>query len=174
MTVIEPNYGFPARYDENYLVILVRDPHCIFGYWEFSGEQMDLVAREFHCQWGEVPLLLRVYDLTGLNFTGENEHSHFDIKLHPLANNYYINNVNSNNSYCADIGVITSQGRFVTLVRSNVVQTPRDSLADGSGAVMADLLDRLIIEKQEETQQNRDNFAGFASSDGVYMKTSEQ
>lgn len=174
MTVIEPNYGFPARYDENYLVLLVRDPHCIFGYWEFSDEQMDLVAREFGCQWGEVPLLLRVYDLTGVNFNGENEHSHFDVSLHPLANNYYVNDINSNNSYCVDIGVITSQGRFVTLMRSNVVQTPRESLADGSGVVMADLLDRLITEKPEDKKQDQDVFAGLTSSDGVYLDTRDQ
>ncbi|MHB9094884.1 MAG: DUF4912 domain-containing protein, partial [Eubacteriales bacterium] len=144
MVFTVPQYGFPTKYNDNYIVLLVRDPHCIFGYWELSDEQMNLVAKEFQCQWGKVPLILRVYDLTGLNFDGENSHSHFDIAIHALANNYYVKEVNANRSYCVDLGVITSEGRFVTLLRSNVVLTPRDSLADGSGIVMADLLDRLM------------------------------
>ncbi len=167
MTATEPNYGFPTRYDENYLTLLVRDPNCIFAYWEFSDEQMALVAKEFGCPWGQVPLLLRIYDLTGLTFNGENEHSHFDVTVHPLANNYYVKEVSSNNAYCIDIGVMTPQGRFITLIRSNVVQTPRDSLADGSGIVMADLLDRLLVHRLEEDNKNQDGQTGLSSSDGV-------
>jgi len=174
MTATEPNYGFPARYDENYLALLVRDPHCIFAYWEFSDEQIELVAKEFECQWGQVPLLLRIYDLTGLNFKGDNEHSHFDISIHPLANNYYIKDVNSNNAYCVDVGVVPSYGQFITLIRSNVVQTPRDSLADGSGIVMADLLDHQLVDNLGKNKNKQDGFAGLSSSDGVYLKTSEQ
>ncbi len=168
MIITVPEYGFPARYNENYLVLLVRDPHCIFSYWEFSDEQMGLVAKEFDCEWGEVPLIMRVYDLTGLNFAGDNAHSYFDIALHPLANNFYIKEVNSNHSYCADLGVVTPEGRFVTLLRSNVVQTPRDSLADGSGVLMADLLDRLTGRTAEVGEQTATE---TFSSSSVYMHT---
>lgn len=178
MTVNVPNYGFPAGYDENYLILLVRDPRCIFAYWEFSEAQMVLVAKEFCCQWGQVPLMLRIYDLTGLNFKPEKEHSHFEISVHPLSNNYYINDVLSNHSYCADIGVMTPDGQFITLNRSNVVQTPRDSMADGSGTFMADLLDHLPVHNPEEDkekqkkQEKRDSFQKSCSSDGVYLNTS--
>lgn len=174
MTATEPSYGFPTRYDENYMALLVRDPHCIFAYWEISDEQMVLVAKEFGCPWGEVPLLLRIYDLTGINFNGENEHSYFDISVHPLANNHYFKEVGSNSAYCVDIGVMTPQGRFITLIRSNVVQTPRDSLADGSGIVMADLLDRLLTGNQEENKKLQDSSAGLSSSEGVYLNTDSE
>lgn len=175
MTVTVPKYGFPSRYDDNYLVLLVRDPHCIFGYWEFSNEQMDLVTREFGCSWGDVPLILRVYDLTGLNFDGENAHGYFDLYIHPLASAYYVKDIHSNRSYCVDLGVVTSAGRFVTLIRSNVVQTPRDSLADGSGIVMTDLLDRLmtggVTGGMTGSEDKVDIAAGSFSSDGVYINS---
>ncbi len=165
MAVTVPGYGFPTKYNDNYLVLLVRDPHCIFAYWEFSDEQMDLVAKEFSCPWGEVPLMIRVYDLTGLNFSGDNAHSYFDIPIHPLANNYYVKEVSANHSYCIDLGVVTPDGRFVTLLRSNVVQTPRDSLADGSGVLMADLFDRLMGKKPEAAQPETEIF----SSESMYI-----
>lgn len=169
MVATIPQYAFPDRYNENYLVLLVRDPHCIFGYWELSEDQMDLVARECCCSWGDVPLVLRVYDFTGLAVGGREGHGYFDIDVHPLANNYYVQEVNANHSYCVDLGIITAEGRFVTLLRSNVVQTSRDSMADGSGVVMADLLDRLIFEKEAQPNQDwpEENF----SSEGVYINS---
>lgn len=164
MNAIVPQYGFPDRYNENSLVLLVRDSRCIFAYWELSDEQMDLVTGELGCSWGEVPLVLRIYDLTGLNFNREIAHSHFDLGVHPLANNYYAKEVNANHSYCADLGITIQEGRFITLLRSNIIQTPRDTMADGSGAVWADMLDRLAGQPARSDW----GIAAF-SSEGVYI-----
>ncbi len=161
MSLTVPEYGLPTRFNQNYLVLLVRNPNCLFAYWEFSDEQKDLVVREFGCEWGQVPLIMRIYDLTGLNFNGQNAHGYVDLTVHPLADNYYVKDVSSNHAYCIDLGVITPDGRFVTLLRSNIVQTPRDSMADGSGIVMADLLDRLRERKKKAAVET-------FSSEGVY------
>jgi hypothetical protein len=170
MSAVVPEYGFPTKYNENYLVLLVRDPYCMFSYWEFSDEQMDIVAKQFARQWGKITLVLRVYNLTGLNFDGENAHSYFDVNVHSLANNFYIKEISPNNSYCVELGVITSDGRFVALLRSNIVQTPRDSFADGSGIVMADLLDRLQLPEKKDEVEEIQTF----SSEGVYIKRTDE
>jgi len=167
MSVTVPEYGFPASYNENSVMLLVRDPNCIFAYWEISSEQMDLVAGEFGRPWGEIPLTLRVYDLTGLGHDRDKAHGSYDLTVHSLANNYYFTDVLANHSYCVDLGVISPDGRFVCLLRSDVIQTPRDSLADGSGLVMADLLDRLTGKKSTEVAADQETF----SSDGVYINS---
>lgn len=160
MFIVVPEYGFPARYNENDLVLLPRDPHCIFAYWEFSDEQMELVSRKLGFTWGEVPLTLRVYDLTGLD--GEEvTHSYFERTVHALANNYYVQELKDNSAYRVDLGIVTTDGLFVVLLRSNVVQTPRASVADGSGVIMADLLDRL-------RETNRQPETETSSSEGYY------
>jgi len=145
-------FQVPERYDENYLVLLVRDPYCLFAYWELTGEQRGLVTGEFGCSWGEVPLLLRLYDVTGLNFDGRNAHSFKDISVHALADNFYLQELEANKGYCVDLGVIAPDGRFVTIVRSNTVATPRDTLADGSVWEMADLLDREVKKPVKEIE----------------------
>jgi len=167
MSVTVPEYGFPASYNENSVMLLVRDPHCIFAYWEISSEQMDLVAGEFGRPWGDIRLTLRVYDLTGLGEDRNKAHGSYDLNVHSLANNYYITDVKANHSYCADLGVFSPDGRFVCLLRSDVIQTPRDSLADGSGLVMADLLDRLSGKEFAELPTEQETF----SSDGVYINS---
>ncbi len=167
MSITVPEYGFPASYNENSIMLLVRDPHCIFAYWEICNEQMDLVAGEFGRPWGEIPLTLRIYDLTGLGQDRDKAHGSYDLTVHSLANNYYIPDVMANHSYCVDLGVISPEGRFICLLRSDVIQTPRDSLADGSGLVMADLLDRLSGNKAADIAADRKTF----SSDGVYINS---
>ncbi|KNZ70494.1 hypothetical protein Tfer_0676 [Thermincola ferriacetica] len=140
---------FPHNYNKNHLVLLIRDPYCLFAYWEFSEKQRSVLAEEYNCSWGEVPLIMRVYDVTGINFNGRNAHSYFDIAIHAMADNWYLHHMKANTSYCVDLGVITPDGRFITILRSNTVTTPRDSLADGSGLVWADLLDRSELVKVE-------------------------
>jgi len=164
-----PEYGFPDRYDENCLFLMVRDPHCIFAFWELSVEQVDVVASQFGRPWGEIPLTIRVYDLTGLDRERDQAHSWYDFNIHSLANNYYIKGIKANHAYSADLGVKTPDGRFVILIRSNTVQTPRDSLADGSGAVMVDLLDR-----QEEAIMQSEVETETFSSEGVYINNNRE
>lgn len=142
-------FKIPESYHENYLVLLVRDPYCLFSYWELTVEQRDLITREFGCSWGEVPLMLRLYDVTGLNFDGRNSHSFRDISVHALADNFYLKDLAANRGYCVDLGVILPDGRFITILRSNIVTTPRDVLADGSAWEMADLLDREVRKTEQ-------------------------
>ena len=156
--------NFPAFYNENYLILLVRDTHCIFAYWELTRDQMQLVANGFEGEWGKVPLTLRLYDLTGLNFNGQNAHGYYDISVNPLADNYFVKEIKANHSYCIDLGVVVSEDRFITLLRSNLVKTPRDSRADGSETVTWNLLDLSIDKKSDVLIES-------FSSDGVYATT---
>lgn len=169
MNVFVSEYSLPTNYDENYLVLLLRDPNCFFAYWELNSEQMNLIANICKCTWGEVPLILRVYDITGINFDGQNIHSFFDVPIHPLSDNFYIKDVKANHSYCVDLGLIMSDGRFCTILRSNTIQTPRNSMADGSGIRMADLLDRLL-KRQPESETLDVNPVETFSSEGVYVE----
>ena len=135
-------FTFPEMYNENYLVLLVRDPHCLFAYWELSGEQQNLVAKEIGCSWGEVPLVLRLYDVTGLSAGAGSVHSYTDISVHALADNFYMKDLAANKGYYVELGVVMPGGMFVAILRSNTVTTPRDTLADGAVWETADLFER--------------------------------
>lgn len=159
-------FKIPESYNENYLVLLVRDPYCLFAYWEITVEQRELITSKFDCGWGEVPLLLRLYDVTGLNFDGRNSHGFIDISVHALADNFYLRDLAANKGYCVDLGVIAPDGRFITILRSNTVITPRDTLADGSVWEMADLLDREVKKPVEKvTEINTISSAEFYNNE---------
>jgi len=110
----EEEYWLPTEYGENRLVLMPRDPYWIFAYWEVTPS----------------PTLLRVYDVTDIVFNGQNAWSYFDIEITGGANNWYLNVPAADRSYLADLGFLDSEGRFVTILRSNTVHTPRDRPSD--------------------------------------------
>ena len=124
-------FRFPQGYGDNKIVLLVRDPWWLFTYWEVRKDREDEIARKMEKS-GEAPQksILRVYDVTGVNFNGRNARSFFDIDLKGLANNWYINVNMPDSSWVVDIGIISNKGNFYLLARSNVVRTPRFGMSD--------------------------------------------
>jgi len=124
-------FRFPPGYGDNRIVLLVRDPWWLFSYWEIGKDREGEVVRKIESS-GEEPArsILRVYDVTGLNFNGKNARSFFDIDLKGLAGNWYINVNSPDSSWVVDIGIISNKGNFYLLARSNVITTPRFGMSD--------------------------------------------
>jgi uncharacterized protein len=121
-----PSY-WQDRYSEDRIVLLIRDPYWCFTYWDLTPErQADVITQ---LSQGQTKLLLRVYDVTGIDFDGSNAHRYQDIEVNAEAINWYINVWAADRAYCVDLGLLYPDGRFVTLVRSNIVTTPRDSVS---------------------------------------------
>lgn len=141
MTVKRPglkdrkSFRFPPGYGDNKIVLLVRDPWWMFAYWEIRKEKEDEVSTKISDSGDErVKSILRVYDVTGVNFNGNNANSYFDIELNGLASTWYINVSSPGRSWIVDIGILTKKGKFYLLARSNVVQTPRFGMSDSLDA----------------------------------------
>jgi len=118
-------FRFPQGYGDNKIVILARDPWWIFAYWEIRKDKEEDAIKKIESS-GDViqKSVLRVYDVTDVNFNGANAHSYFDIDLKGLANNWYINVASPDRSWLVEIGIVTNKGNFHVLARSNVIKTP--------------------------------------------------
>lgn len=124
-------FRFPSGYGDNRIVILARDPWWIFSYWEIRRDKEEEVTRAIEASGDEqAKSVLRVYDVTDVNFNGKNAHSCFDIDLRGLANSWYINVGKPDRSWIVDIGIVTKKGNFYLLARSNVIKTPRFGMSD--------------------------------------------
>ena len=118
-----PAPALPSTYDDNRLVLLARDPCWLYAYWDFSVEQMSAAQTRLGAK--EVQMVLRVFDVTYVDFNGANAWSQMDIELSPFATNWYIPVPQPDAAYCVEVGYRTPAGRFTVLGRSNVVTTPR-------------------------------------------------
>jgi hypothetical protein len=124
-------FRFPPGYGDNKIVILARDPWWIFSYWEVRRDKEEEMVRKIESSGDAVEKsVLRVYDITDVNFNGRNAHSYFDIDLKGLATTWYINVGQPDRSWVVDIGIVSKKGNFYTLARSNIIKTPRFGMSD--------------------------------------------
>ncbi len=122
----------PLPHADDKIVLLVRDPYWIHVYWDISKQSLREAKVAFGDEWDGVRTVLRVYDVTGLDFDGGNAYSHFDIEVGGGASNWYINVPAPARTYCVDVGLLSPSGRFVVLARSNKATTPRDLPSDST------------------------------------------
>ena len=116
----------PAHYDRDLIVLLVRDPWWLYSYWEVKAATYQKLKNELGPLFDTAQQALRVYDVSFINFNGSNAHRYFDIALAHPASSWYIDTGSPGRSWCVDLGLKLSDGRFITIVRSNIVTTPLD------------------------------------------------
>ncbi len=115
----------PAGYGDHFIYLLVRDPHWMYAYWEIQRDREQTALESLGGNWAKVKSVLRIYNLS-LSTAGT---CFSDIVLRNMSENWYIE-VEPNSSYVVEIGLLHEDGRFVMLVRSNVVTTPRITMSD--------------------------------------------
>uniref|UniRef100_A0A7C2EJF8 DUF4912 domain-containing protein n=1 Tax=Ammonifex degensii TaxID=42838 RepID=A0A7C2EJF8_9THEO len=121
----------PRRYGEDRLVLLARDPYWLFAYWEISATKQEEFSTRYGPEiWQSSRPLLRLYDVTGVEFQGNNANTYVDIAINEESDNWYIEVGQPNRAFCVDLGRVLPTGQFVTLLRSNIAHTPRASLSE--------------------------------------------
>ncbi|MDD5132524.1 MAG: DUF4912 domain-containing protein [bacterium] len=121
----------PDGYGDTLIVLLPRDPQWIFAYWEISEKTRNEITQKYGANiFQKAKPAIRVYDVTNVNFNGQNANRSFDIFITPESKNWYIYVGMPKRSYCADLGLLVDDGVFITLARSNVVATPAGSVSD--------------------------------------------
>lgn len=120
---LDEGFEYPRSYGENTIVLMVRDPYWLFVYWELAQDlRRDLAARLGDDVLSRSRLVLRVYDVTRTD--ADHPVSFHDIDIAPGARNWYINVMRVERDYCVDIGLITPDGSFIVIARSNRISLP--------------------------------------------------
>lgn len=136
----------PFAYGQDKMVLLVRDPWWLFTFWEVRHETVEKLKNELKDDFYKAKRLLRVYDVTNIIFNGNNANRFFDIEINEFASSWYIDTSGPGRSWCVDLGLRLPNGKFITILRSNVVQTPLDgssSITDEEWMIPDDLFARL-------------------------------
>ena len=115
----------PKEYGDTKIIALVRDPLWIHTYWEINSRKIEDLKGMLGNEYESASLVLRVHEVTGLDFNGENSRSYFDINVDKQARSWYINVGNPDNEFVVDLGMMTSSGQFILIARSNRIKTPR-------------------------------------------------
>jgi uncharacterized protein len=123
-----PAHGeLPKGYGEDKIVLMMRDPFVAYAYWEATQSRIERERAWFG--WGS-KLCLRIYDVTGVQFDGRNAIGYFDQEISERTGNWYFDLGRPSHSFCADLGLLAPEGRFLTLARSNYITMPLDTASD--------------------------------------------
>jgi hypothetical protein len=136
----------PWGYGRDKIVLQVRDPRWLHTYWEVINDTWNRLKAQLQDKFNGAKMILRVYDVTNINFDGTNAHSSFDIELSYGATNWYIDTNGPGRSWCVDLGLKLSNGEFITIVRSNTVCTPLEGpswITDEEWMIPEDMFGRL-------------------------------
>ena len=128
---LNAGYHLPLYYGEDRMVLMLRDPYCLFSYWEITGGTLNYYRQKFHPYgWdGSVPTI-RVYRFPiGLKPLNQPEIT-FDIQLNHSSYSWHIDVGMPHRTYYAELGRKLPGGEFIPMIRSNSVTTPRDSESD--------------------------------------------
>jgi hypothetical protein len=124
------NYVLPDNYNLTRLTLLARDPFWIHAYWDIAPADLEAKQRQLGAKYQHAALALRMYDVTCVDFNGQNANHSFDIDVGFQNKNWYMDIWKDNISFCADLGLRLPDGQFHSLTRSNFVHTPRVSASD--------------------------------------------
>lgn len=115
-------YHLPYIYNNSRVVLMARDPNCLFAYWELSGDSKDSFIREFGAElWEKTVPVLKV--------TNVSDNNSFYVRVNDFSNSWYINVPDSGSLYVAEIGRRLSDKFFINLASSNYVTTPSNALS---------------------------------------------
>jgi len=136
----------PSLYDQDKIILQVRDPRWLHAYWELRNQTIEELKRNLGNEFYRAKKVLRVYDVTDIIFDGFNANSFFDISINDYASSWYIDTNGPGRSWCVDLGLMLANGKFIIIVRSNVVQTPIDGpswITDEEWMIPDDMFARL-------------------------------
>lgn len=124
--------NLPLNYGKTRIIAMVRDPWWIFAYWEITPELESSVKEQIKKNGQNFEKsVIRIHDITGIKkFDGKNSVRFFDITLRDFARNWYVDVSSPSRRWCIEIGMVTKEGNFYLLARSNIIQTPRFGMSD--------------------------------------------
>jgi hypothetical protein len=128
------------------LVVMVRGPYWLHAYWEITRQSVERARVAMGQNWHAARPVLRLAEVLRDGTTSSARKVLRDIGVHGGVNNWYIDVDDPPNSFQLDLGYLGSDGKFLCIVRSNVVTTPQSGAVealDGNWAEVAEDFDRI-------------------------------
>jgi glycosyltransferase involved in cell wall biosynthesis len=116
---------FPETFSQEGFSLLAVYPHLGYLQWHVPQAASLKVREEYGGGSDNARLVLRVYDVTGVEFDGFNANRQYDINISSLCGCYYLNVDRFESTLMAEVGFVFADGSFKPCVRSNIMYFDR-------------------------------------------------
>ncbi|HVM32255.1 MAG TPA: DUF4912 domain-containing protein [bacterium] len=110
----------PAKYGETQVVAFIRDPNCLFVYWEIASQKLDEVKAQLKGEYAKSRLVLRMFrdrEDGGSDLI-------YEIEVNPEDMNRYLPVSEGGRGYFVEVARKTASGKVFVLARSNSLLAP--------------------------------------------------
>ncbi|MBD8069146.1 DUF4912 domain-containing protein [Bacillus sp. PS06] len=107
------------------LKLMIKNPHCLYAYWELNEMTRQLVEQHFGCDWEALPKSVKIFDLTSYDHNSRNGLSSLTMNVPESQRYMFIPNVQPNHNYVVELGISINEDSFFTMIRSNEISTPQ-------------------------------------------------
>ena len=121
---------FPLGPQGNLVTLSMVQPHLGFVYWKLQKESVESLSDIYKERFHGSRLVLRIYDITDIDFNGWNAHYFFDIDIHGLSGNYYFPLDQTGRFFLAEVGFRLHDGHFHAMKRSQTVHFVNDHVTN--------------------------------------------
>jgi hypothetical protein len=143
----------PPNYARTCVILMPRDTSWMFCYWEV---QPQVLQDNFS------HAVIRVYEFNPSLSNGAGERYAFEISVPLESRSWYINTGEPGRAWCVELGLVTPDGRFILLARSNRIRLPR-------GRVSEVVSDRWVTYHQKLIEVSRAETIGHGSMEITRM-----
>ncbi|HYW79127.1 MAG TPA: glycosyltransferase [Thermoguttaceae bacterium] len=161
---------------ESHVGLAMVSPCRGFAHWRILNDWIDRTAAGCGDGWNQCRMVLRLYDVSYIEFDGLNAHRILDQEIGSTCGQAFFNLPSSGTCQLAEVGFLLRNGRFIPAARSRVVAFPPDApsshhdqtalLVDEAGEIeqIDNLWDqeRILIERRTPKLRKRLRVAAFA------------
>lgn len=122
------------------LVLIEIDPHRLHAFWTISREAMETARTQFGDDGSQASMILRIFEAEE-NGGASPEGASFDADVGGLQSRSYVDVFGDARRYRAEIGLRSSNNRFLALATSNPVELPPASSPGSNGYLQIDMND---------------------------------
>ncbi len=121
----EAQRDIPWGYGWDRVTAMPVDPNRLCVYWEVTDDSIERARQGLGAGGPGAWLCLRVYDVTGRIFDGQNAHSYFDHNLGRHDRQWFFHVGKPTSQTIVDVGMKSHEGYFVKIARSGRIEFPR-------------------------------------------------
>jgi len=166
----------PDEYGDTRIVLLVRDPEWVYAYWEVNDARRNELGLSRNGD-GNYRLVLRIYKITGTNWPEQAAHYFFDVEVPRDSRNWYIHLPESDQQWCAELGMFDQHDNYIPVCRSNTVVTPRNTISDridSDWMTVEESFEKITRLSRETIEAQLRGSAGVAGSEAILRTINRQ
>ncbi|HXG11565.1 MAG TPA: glycosyltransferase [Gemmataceae bacterium] len=115
-----------------HVALAMVSPYQGFVHWRLLPEWIEQTARQRGDAWHHCRMVVRLYDVSFIEFNGLNAHHIFDIEIPTLAGHCFFNLPRPGTWQLAEVGFRLRSGEFLPAARSHVVPFASDAVSPRS------------------------------------------